>query len=203
MDNGRCWLVAGLGNPGEAYRDSRHNVGFMVMDLLAKVHGLPPFSPYPGAEAAWTAGTLHGCSVILAKPLTYMNRSGPALQRLVEEQGIYEGSLLIVHDDMDLTFGRIKIKEKGGHGGHKGILSLIGAFGRDDILRVRIGIGRPPPGISPTDHVLGTFEPQERVQLGPVLDRALEAVVAVICEGTGAAMNRFNSREGQTHQSHS
>jgi PTH1 family peptidyl-tRNA hydrolase len=138
--------------------------------------------------------------VVLAKPLAYMNASGPPLCRLADELHIPVRAVMVVHDDVDLVFGRIKIKQKGGDGGHRGIMSLIDAFGRDDFVRLRIGIGRPAPSLSVTDHVLSGFSPEEESLLNEVLDTACQATVAVIRWGAAAAMNRFNTKEAHTHQ---
>jgi len=135
--------------------------------------------------------------VVLAKPLSYMNRSGPPLRRLADELQIPVEAVMVVHDDVDLVFGRIKIKKKGGDGGHRGVMSLIDAFGRDDFVRLRIGVGRPPCGLTAVEHVLSRFTADETPIFDAVLGKAREAVRAIVCEGVSTAMNRFNGKEGQ------
>ena len=194
------WLVAGLGNPGEKYQNTRHNAGFLVIDRLAESYGIDLLQPGPDPQVLWAKGTVGAVPVVLAKPLAYMNRSGPPVRRLADELHIPVEAVMVVHDDVDLAFGRIKIKEKGGDGGHRGVMSLMEAFGRDDFVRLRIGIGRPAANRSVTDHVLSGFSPEEEALLDPVLDRACQAAAAAIRFGAAAAMNRFNTKEAHTHQ---
>ena len=193
-------LIVGLGNPGARYAATRHNAGFLLVDRLAALWDIDP--PVAGSEPdiAWASATAAGPPVVIAKPLAYMNRSGPPLRRLADALQIPVQAVMVVHDDVDLVFGRIKIKEKGGHGGHRGIMSLMDAFGRDDFVRLRIGIGRPVSNRSVTDHVLSGFSPGEKVLLDQVLDRACQAAAVVIRFGTAAAMNRFNTKEAHTYQ---
>jgi len=195
----RPWLVAGLGNPGRRYRRTRHNVGFMLIDRIAASCGVA-LSLDEEEDLALAEAVIEGSPVILATPLAFMNRSGPPLQRLAERLDISPKAVLVAHDDVDLVFGRIKIKEKGGDGGHKGVMSLIDAFGRNDFVRVRIGIGRPAAGQTAAEHVLSEFSTEEERLLGPMLERAREAAMAVIGEGAPAAMNRFNTKEAHIHQ---
>ncbi len=197
---GRCRLVAGLGNPGEKYSKTRHNVGFLLVDRLAEVQGIDFPAPASAGQLVRAEGTVDSVPVVLAKPLDYMNRSGPPLRKLADELQIFVKDVLVVHDDVDLVFGRIKIKKKGGDGGHRGIMSLIDAFGRDDFVRLRIGIGRPGSSRSVTDHVLSGFSPEEGSLLDGVLERACQAASAVIRWGATAAMNRFNTKEAHSHQ---
>jgi PTH1 family peptidyl-tRNA hydrolase len=131
----------------------------------------------------------------LAKPLGYMNRSGPPVRQLSAYYRIPNQDVLVVHDDIDLVFGRIKIKEKGGHGGHNGIKSLMTAFGDGDFRRVRIGVGRPLSGRDAADHVLGRFGKDERDELDRIITLAQDAVVTVLTEGVQSGMNRFNSKQ--------
>lgn len=194
-----CWLVAGLGNPGEAYRMTRHNAGFLLIDRLAEAHGIDLPGPAPGGTIVWAKGAVGAAPVVLAKALAYMNRSGPPLRRLAEELQIPVKAVMVVHDDVDLDFGRIKIKKKGGDGGHRGIMSLIDAFGRDDFVRLRIGIGRPPGGLTAVEHVLSRFSADEAPIFDAMLDKAREAVLTIVCEGVSTAMNRFNGKEGQVN----
>ncbi len=183
-------LIAGLGNPGRAYAATRHNIGFMVVDRLAADYGI-------GMErskfnARFGRGTIEGRTVILAKPQAYMNRSGLPLSQLTRFFKIPCTELIVIHDDMDIAFGRIKIKQKGGSGGHKGIRSLREAFGDDRFVRVRVGVGRPTAHQDAADYVLANFSPVERRMLDEVIAQAREAVVTILREGAQVAMNRFN-----------
>jgi PTH1 family peptidyl-tRNA hydrolase len=126
--------------------------------------------------------------------MNFMNRSGPPVHQLSKFMGICIRDLIIIHDDMDLDFGRIKIKEKGGHGGHKGIKSLIDVFEEDNFIRLRMGIGHPEPGVSVIDHVLGRFDPDKEEKLNQLFTRARDAVVTVLCKGTKEGMNAFNRK---------
>ena len=187
-------LVVGLGNPGMAYQHTRHNAGFLAIDVIADAHGFPEGSLSLDGDVWVARGRIGPTDVLIAKPLTFMNRSGLPIRRLAGRFDISCEDLLVVHDDIDLELGRVKIKEKGGDGGHRGISSLIDAFGRNDFIRLRIGISRPQPGVSVTDHVLGRFTAEQQKVLPPTLDRIQNAVAAILQDGTTVAMNRFNSR---------
>jgi PTH1 family peptidyl-tRNA hydrolase len=194
MADGRTWLVVGLGNPGNRYRNTRHNVGFMTIESLAATWGI--LLAEEKFQARFGRGKIAGIAAILAEPLGYMNRSGPPVRQLADYFRITSDSLLVVHDDIDLAFGRLKLKEKGGHGGHNGVRSLMEAFGGGNFVRLRIGIGRSATDGSVTDHVLGRYRKEERKLLDPILDSAREAVAVVLTEGLAVAMNRFNDRRG-------
>jgi PTH1 family peptidyl-tRNA hydrolase len=188
----RLRLVVGLGNPGAKYAATRHNIGFMVAERLAADFGI-------GLErekfkAAFGRGRIEACEVILAKPLAFMNRSGPSVRQLADFFDISSGDMVIVHDDIDLAFGRIKIKEKGGHGGHNGIRSVIDAFGGGDFTRLRVGIGRSEEGGSVAGYVLDRFDTDEARLLPRIITRARDAVVTVLCQGTAVGMNQFNTK---------
>jgi PTH1 family peptidyl-tRNA hydrolase len=188
------YLVVGLGNPGPAYARTRHNAGFRVVERLAESFGIPLVQTR--AEAVFGAGRIRGLPVVLAKPIAFMNRSGPPVRELIDFFEISSEQIIVIHDDLDLVLGRLKIKEKGGHGGHKGVWSLMDAVGGGNFTRVRIGIGRSrlPGGLQPDTvaYVLGRFSGEEETILEPVLARACEAVVTILCHGTREAMNRFN-----------
>jgi PTH1 family peptidyl-tRNA hydrolase len=190
-------LIAGLGNPGERYRLSRHNVGFMTLDRLGGAHAIR--LDQQRHQARFGLGLLAGLPVVLAQPLAFMNRSGPPMLQLAQDFHLSSNDLIVVHDDIDLVFGRLKIKAKGGHGGHNGLRSLMEAFGTGDFIRIRIGIGRPEAGGSVTDHVLGHFAAHEADQLPSVLGRAQEAVIAIIRHGPQEGMNRFNQPYPEVH----
>lgn len=183
-------LLVGLGNPGEAYRHTRHNVGFRVLDRIGRDHGIllndRRFDSHCGL------GSIANQTVMLAAPQTFMNRSGPPVLRLLSYYGISTKDVLIIHDDLDLAFGRLKIKEKGGHGGHNGLKSVMDALGSGEFTRLRIGIGRPARGSDVIDHVLGPFQASENEMLEAVLARASDAAVTVLCHGAKVGMNRFH-----------
>ena len=186
-------LVAGLGNPGPEYRYTRHNAGFMVIDKLAEAHGIPIFENR--FECAFGRGRIEGKETISAKPLAFMNRSGPPIFELCRHFGILVEDILVIHDDIDLDFGRIQIKEKGGHGGHKGIQSLMEVFEDDRFVRLRVGIGRPETDDSVVDHVLSRFSPAESEALEPLLIRARDAVAMVLSKGTSEGMKVYNRKD--------
>ncbi len=186
-------LVVGLGNPGRAYEATRHNVGFMVIDRLAGDFAIS--LDRRKFDVVFGRGRIGQNEVILAKPMAYMNRSGPPIRRLADYLKLTGEDLLIIHDDIDLVFGRLKIKGKGGHGGHNGLKSLMAAFGGGDFVRLRVGIGRSGPGADVTDHVLGRFLSAERDVLREVLTRAGDAVVTILCKGVKEGMNHFNLKK--------
>ncbi len=146
-------------------------------------------------DVRYGRGSIEGHEVMLAKPMAFMNRSGPPVQKLGAYFRIPSRDMLIIHDDIDLAFGRLKIKEKGGHGGHKGLNSIINAVGEDEFVRLRIGVGRSETGSSVSDHVLGPFYDDERKQLDAILNWARDAVVTILTEGSKIGMNRFNKNE--------
>jgi len=195
MAEKRTRLVVGLGNPGDAYIKTRHNAGFLVIDALAGRYGIEVGRRK--FDALFGRGVVNGVDVILAKPIAFMNRSVPPVQNIVNYFRIFYEDILVVHDDIDLDFGRLKIKQKGGHGGHKGVKSIMDALGRGNFARLRIGIGRPEMDRSVTDHVLGGFSTDETRMLDRIITAAREAVVTVLCKGTKAGMNRFNDRRTQ------
>jgi peptidyl-tRNA hydrolase, PTH1 family len=185
-------LVAGLGNPGSAYADTRHNIGFRAVEALAFRSGIPFSREEPTLR--WGRGRIAEIDTVVAEPLDFMNRSGPPLRELMDRLGIDVADAIVVHDDLDLEFGRIKIKAKGGHGGHKGVQSVMDAFGSGDFSRVRMGIGRPPSGKTVVDHVLDEFAPEEFRELDPFVARGRDAVEAILRKGTGESMNAFNRK---------
>lgn len=188
----RRYLVAGLGNPGPDYRETRHNVGFRVVDAISERYAIS--LTCERFDAVFGSGSAEGVAAVLAKPLAFMNRSGVPVGKIAQFYRISSEDILVIHDDIDLAFGRLKIKEKGGDGGHKGIRSIIDALGRDDFSRLRIGIGRSRDTTAVTDHVLGNFGPDELPMLDRIIRRSVEAVVTILCRGTKDGMNRFNNR---------
>jgi len=183
-------LVVGLGNPGARYVHNRHNVGFRCVRRLAAVHGLE-FRARKGARVA--RGNLAGRSVLLATPRTFMNESGRAVAPLVRFHKVPLDHLLVIYDDLDLPLGTIRIRPKGGSGGHRGMQSIIEALGSQDFPRLRIGIGRPPEGVDPADYVLQDFSTEEEALIREVLERAIAAVETWLNEGIDEAMGRFNA----------
>lgn len=190
MAEQEIYLIAGLGNPGPKYAQTRHNAGFMVVDALAEKLGLD--LQRRKFEAVYGRGRIAGKEVVLAKPQAFMNRSGPPLQQLANFFRIPTEAMVVVHDDIDLAFNRLKIKQKGGDGGHKGIRSIVEAFGGGDFTRVRMGIGRSEKGTNVVDHVLSTFTQEEAAGMKDLLQRACDAIVTILNEGIAVAMNRFN-----------
>ena len=188
----RQHLIVGLGNPGPVYASTRHNIGFMAVDRLVREYGLTACRSRINAEIA--EGDIAGVPVITAKPMAYMNRSGDPVGNIVRTHGIQCEDMVVIHDDIDLAYERLKIKETGGDGGHNGLRSLIDALETDEFVRVRMGVGRPDGDIGVVDYVLDEFDANQRTMLEPFLSRAIEAAAAILCEGTKDAMNRFNRK---------
>lgn len=184
------FLIAGLGNPGPDYRHNRHNVGFMVVDALASALGTP--IQRVEMRALVGKGTLDGNRVILAKPQTYMNNSGQSVAPLARFYKIPLEHILVVHDDLDLPFGSLRLRPLGGTGGQKGMESIVAQLGTREFPRLRVGIGRPPGRMDPADYVLHNFDPDEQDVLPELLGHAVDAVRSFVLEGIEIAMNRFN-----------
>ncbi len=187
------YLIAGLGNPGGKYRNTRHNIGFMVIDDISAHFSIPLTKTR--FDANFGIGGIDGESVILAKPMSFMNLSGRPLIRIADYYKISGGRMLIVHDDIDLAFGRIKIKEKGGHGGHRGLKSIMEAFGEGDFVRLRIGVGRPENELTVSNHVLSSFAEADTVILEQMIRAAREAVITILCKGAKESMNLLNRKQ--------
>jgi len=184
-------LIVGLGNPGRAYRWTRHNMGFCLVEHLARQHGIK--ISQRGLKAVYGQGKMGRVKVILAKPLTYMNLSGDAVSRLLRFFQIPPEELVVLQDDLDLAWGKIRIRKKGGHGGHKGIKSITEAIGSDNFQRVKVGIGRPlERNIDPADYVLEPLTGQERNEFQEVVARGARAVEILVVEGAQEAADRFN-----------
>jgi len=184
-------LITGLGNPGDAYHETRHNAGFLVLDRIAETFAIA--MDKRKFDVVMGRGWVGTREVILSKPQAYMNRSGPPVLKLANYFRIASEEMLIVHDDIDLPFGRIKIKDKGGHGGHNGLKSLMDAFGGGDFARLRVGIGRSE-AFTVTDHVLGRFNTAEKKVLDRIINRARDAIVTIFDKGIREGMNTFNDR---------
>lgn len=182
-------LVVGLGNPGAEYAATRHNMGFFVVDELANRAGSPPFRKKFHGELA--DGRVGGEPGTLLKPLTFMNDSGRSVQAAVAFYKLPLSSVLVVHDELDLRFGEIRLKVGGGDAGQRGVRSVAAALGSPDFMRLRVGIGRPPPGFrgNAADFVLQGFPPAERAELATLVARAADAAELVASRGLAVAMN--------------
>lgn len=183
-------LIVGLGNPGPNYRGNRHNIGFAVVELLAERLG-SRFKAHRG-RCDIVEGRLAGRAVVLAKPKSYMNSSGGPIVAVSRFFKIPVSRLTVVHDELDLPFGALRLKRGGGDGGHNGLRSASAALGSREYTRVRFGIGRPPGRQDPADYVLRDFSAAERKELPYYLDRAADAVEALFAEGLEAAQNAYN-----------
>lgn len=184
------YLLIGLGNPGREYRDTRHNVGFMLIDRLAvrlDARGMKVQS-----KAIVTTALYQDRKLILAKPQTYMNLSGPSVQGLLNFYKIPMENMMLAHDDLDIPFGTIRIRPKGGPGGQGGMASTITQLGTKDFPRLRIGIGRPPGRMDPAAFVLQEFSREEIKTLSEVIDRAANAALEFVLNGLNMAMNKYN-----------
>jgi len=186
-----AWLVVGLGNPGETYARNRHNVGFMVLDLLAE-RDRARFKSHR-ARADVVEGRLETVRAVLAKPRTYMNESGGPVAALTKFYRTPVERLIVVHDDLDLGFGVLRVKQGGGDGGHNGLRSITKSLGTGDYLRVRVGIGRPPGRMDPADFVLRDLAAAERADLAVHLERAADAAETLAQSGLSITQNVFNA----------
>jgi len=187
---GDVTVVVGLGNPGPTYSGNRHNVGFMVLDLLAERAG-GKFRAHKG-RADVLEGRLAGSRAVLVKPRSYMNLSGGAVASVLSFFSVPADQLLVVHDDLDLPYGALRLKRGGGEGGHNGLKSISQSVGTREYGRARFGIGRPPGRQDPADYVLRDFGGAERKELALNVDRAADAVETFLTRGLEAAQNEFN-----------
>lgn len=186
-------LVVGLGNPGPKYEGTRHNVGFAALDLLARRHGANWETAPRGIEALvarWRAE-----DVVLAKPLTFMNLSGLAVQPLLQFYKIAAPDALVIVDEVQLETGRIRIRPEGSSGGHNGLKSVFASLGTEQVPRLRIGVGRGDARRDLADHVLARFDPDERDLIAEAIERAADAAELFVAEGPLAAMNRYNRKQ--------
>ncbi|MEU6041030.1 aminoacyl-tRNA hydrolase [Actinomadura sp. NPDC047616] len=185
------WLVVGLGNPGPSYAGNRHNAGFMVLDVLAgRVGGR--FKAHRG-RAEVVEGRLAGERVVLAKPRSYMNESGGPVKGLRDFFKVPVERVVIVHDELDIPYGAIRLKQGGGDNGHNGLRSITKSLGDRNYLRIRFGVGRPPGRMDPAAYVLKDFSAAERRELDLHVERAADAVEALLTDGLGAAQNVFHA----------
>lgn len=183
-------LIVGLGNPGAKYEKTRHNVGWRVIDELASRHNLGAGRSEKRAQS-WD-GSIHGERVKLAKPLTFMNRSGESVRALMDYYEIPTDNLIVVHDDLDTPFGRLRLRKAGGHGGQNGLRSIIQHLGDNGFARLRFGIGRPPGRMQPVDYVLQPFKGDDAIEADALAGRAADAIEVWLCEGIESAMSQFN-----------
>jgi len=184
------YLIVGLGNPGADYRQNRHNVGFMVVDTLAETLNIP--MRRVEFRALVGKGSLNDDRLILAKPQTFMNASGQSVSPLMHFYKIPESRLLVVHDDLDLPFGTLRLRPFGGTGGQRGMESIVSQLGTREFARLRMGIGRPPGRMDPKDYVLHDFDPPQQEMLPEILQTAVDAIRRFIQNGIEKAMNDFN-----------
>ena len=185
-------LIVGLGNPGREYRDTRHNVGFMVVDEIAKRHDLAMAMAPSQVPDAFIAKKFGAEPLLIAKPLTFMNRSGEAVAALTRYYGIELDDLLVVVDEVALPFGRLRARARGSAGGHNGLKSCIERLGTTEFPRLRLGVGRGDARRDLADHVLSKFEPDEQAGLGEFIARAADAAEMFAVEGIATVMNTYN-----------
>ncbi|MEO5982907.1 MAG: aminoacyl-tRNA hydrolase [Pedococcus sp.] len=198
MSEDGTWLVVGLGNPGPAYAGNRHNVGAMVVDELAR-RGSVALTRHKARAVAATIrigmlpGGAPGPRAVVGVPLSYMNESGGPVKALLSFFSVDPDHLVVVHDELDIPAGEVRLKKGGGEGGHNGLRSISSSLGTKDYLRVRVGIGRPPGRMEAADFVLRDFSPTERKELPFLLDTAADAAELVVTEGLQSAQQKFHS----------
>jgi PTH1 family peptidyl-tRNA hydrolase len=187
---GRRGLVVGLGNPGQQYEKTRHNVGFWCIDRLGEQHSI---KINRRSRLALTGeGRIEDEDIVLAKPRTYVNESGQAVTSLMARYRASASDLLVVYDDMDLPAGKIRLRPNGGPGGHNGIKSIIGSLGTQGFARLRVGVGRPGPGDDQIEHVLGRASTEDQGLVDAAVETAVEVIACYLSEGVETAMNRYN-----------
>lgn len=185
------FVIAGLGNPGPKYQWTRHNAGFLFLDRLAHLENISiNRKNFSGLAGEWNH---HGNRLILLKPQTFMNLSGQAVMQALQFYKLPLSQLIIAHDELDLPFGTVRLKQGGGHGGHNGLRSIMEQLGKGDFIRLRIGIGRPPHGDT-VNYVLGNIPPDQMEVLPRVLDGGLEMLEMLLDEGLSKAMSLYNNR---------
>jgi PTH1 family peptidyl-tRNA hydrolase len=183
-------LIIGLGNPGTGYKKTRHNIGFLAADNIANRNRLSFKESCCNAQIC--TGTAYKESIIIAKPQTYMNLSGEAVSGITEHYNLTPKDIIVIHDDMDIEFGRIKIKTQGGSAGHRGIESIIYNLQSDEFLRIRVGIGKPADNAEPVDYVLQNFKEEENKKLIQVLDNINNCIETIYKSDPETAMNKFH-----------
>ena len=190
------FIIVGLGNPTKEYNNTRHNIGFDVIDYLADKLGISVLEKKH--KALIGKGIMEGQKVILAKPQTYMNLSGESIRELVDYYKIEEETnLIVIYDDISLDVGQLRIRKKGSAGGHNGIKSILKHLGHDQFLRIKMGVGEKPKGYDLADYVLGHFKKEERILMDESCIKAMEAVKFMVLDETDQAMNIFNKKVKQ------
>jgi len=192
-------VLVGLGNPGVHYQRNRHNVGFRVVERLAEAnHILISMKRF---RTLYGTGKIDSLEAALTKPLTFMNRSGEAVKKMVDFFHVGMEDLIVIHDDLDLPLGRLRFKQRGEAGGHQGVRSIIESIGGNNFLRLKVGIGRPPKGMDPAGYVLNDFDEIEQPHLDEIVSRAAEALTVLLSEGLQIAMNRYQKKATLLSQS--
>ena len=192
MSDSKFKIIAGLGNPGKNYARTRHNIGFLVVEALAAKSRLT--IDKSRFDSKYVKAKIKGKDVFLVKPLTYMNKSGVPIHKFASYYKVGMEDIIIVHDDIDLSFGKIKIVKSRGHGGHNGVRSIMDAFGKKDCVRIRVGVGHPGSIEDVTGHVLGHFSPEEIKILDHCIDTARDACLYILENGVTSAMNLINTK---------
>jgi peptidyl-tRNA hydrolase, PTH1 family len=190
-------LIVGLGNPGMRYLNTRHNIGFTAADRIAVEHSAV-FAETP-FQAQCAAMIISGHRVVVLKPHTFMNLSGEAVRQAAGFYGHAPGDIIVIYDDMDIPFGQLKIKRRGGSGGHRGIASIIDHLQTDMFVRLRVGIGKPPEQVDPADYVLQCFTHAEEGQLKDLIGNVYKCVAVLLAQGPEAAMNLFHRTPQPVH----
>ena len=183
-------LIVGLGNPGKKYSLTRHNIGYMAVDLLSTDAKLCLHKQY--SSAAFGQGTVFGKTVVIVKPLNFMNLSGEAVCRLARSYAVAPEDVVVIHDDMDIPFGQLRIKTRGGSAGHRGIESIITYLQSNSFIRIRVGIGKPHENIDPSDYVLQNFSNAEQTVLKEVIHKVRDCIKVILMQGPEAAMNTYH-----------
>lgn len=186
------WVIVGLGNPGEKYSQTRHNVGFMVINHLCRLHNIK--LDQNKCQARIGDGDIEGKQVVLAKPTTFMNLSGQSVAQLCKRCRISSSQIIVIHDDVSLPVGKLRVRSQGSSGGHNGIQSIIACLGTKEWTRIRIGVGAPSKGIDMAEFVLSRFEDEEKAIIAQSIELAAITVATIISEGVSAAMNKLNGQ---------
>jgi PTH1 family peptidyl-tRNA hydrolase len=184
------FMIVGLGNPGARYENTRHNIGWMAIDALARRHGIALNKVEHKAQTG--SGTIAGARVLLAKPMTFMNLSGDSVVPLAGFYKVTPDRLVVLHDDLDIPFGTLRIRRTGSSGGQRGLRHIIERLGTQDIPRMRMGIGRPPGRVDPSDYVLMPFRGDDAIAAQELVARTADAIEVWLRDGIEAAMNRYN-----------
>jgi PTH1 family peptidyl-tRNA hydrolase len=183
-------LIVGLGNPGRDYVNNRHNVGFKCVDLFAREHGIS--LTQRGARSKLGTGEVANIRIVVAKPQTFMNLSGEAVAALMRRYRLSSQDILVIHDDLDLPLGKIRIRERGSSGGHNGLKSIIARIGTQDFPRIRVGIAPIEEEVDAIEHVLSDFTTEEKAVMKEVYPEVTAAIHCLLTEGIAAAMNKYN-----------